>query len=276
MKQKYYLSAQVLAVSVFSFGQIGINTNDPTKTLDVNGEVRVRTLPSGNVIDEVLVADTNGNIRKIPRNSFEGEGAYSKGGFNSTILGYEPQPVANKVVPPTAPGGASVTELGCKQYSQNGHHYCVYDLSTGINWYNAFNFAKNLGGYLVTLTSHAETDWVYSEILSGYNLSNNIWIGYNKITEPGNTNRFRWITGEEFRINWGTNPATAEHRFDAGEPNNYNGNEGSTHIIGAGGSCARSWNDTDGNNTSAAAGCTTGSITAANKIINKLIIEFNE
>lgn len=272
MKKKYYLSAQALAVSIFSFSQIGINTNDPTKTLDVNGEARVRTLPIGNATDELLVADSNGNVKKISRNSL----ANSKGGFNSTILGYEPQPIANKVVPSTAPGGATVTELGCKRYPTNGHHYCAYELSTGINWFNAFDFGRNLGGYLVTLTNNAETDWVYEEFLTAYNITNSVWIGYNKIAEPGNENRFRWITGEEFKINWGTNPSTAEHRFKVGEPNNSQGNEGSTHIIGAGGNCARLWNDTNGNNITATATCTSGRVSAANQVVNRLIIEFNE
>ena len=276
MKQKYYLSVQALAVSIFSFGQIGINTNNPTKTLDVNGEARVRTLPQGNATDELLVADSNGNVRKVPRSSLESGESYSSGGFNSTILGYEPQPIGNKVVPATAPGGARVTELGCKQYPTNGHHYCAYQLSAGINWFNAFDFGRNLGGYLVTLTSHAETDWVYREFLTAYNITNNVWIGYNKIAEPGNENRFRWITGEEFKINWGTNPSTAEHRFNTGEPNNYQGNEGSTHIIGVGGNCARLWNDTNGNNITAAAGCASGSVSVANQVVNRLIIEFNE
>jgi hypothetical protein len=272
MKQKYYLSAQALAISIFSFSQIGVNTNNPTKTLDVNGEARVRTLPQGNATDELLVADSQGNVRKVSRNSLENGGSYS-GGFNSTILGYEPQPIANKVVPQTAPGGARVTELGCKQYPTNGHYYCAYQLSRGINWFNAFDFGRNLGGYIVTLTSHAETDWVYSEILSGYNLTNNIWIGYNKIAEPGNVNRFRWITGEEFRINWGTNPSTAQHRFFPGEPNNFQGIEGSTHIIGAGGNCSRRWNDTDGNRLTSSASC---DIISSNEVFNRLIIEFNE
>lgn len=31
-------------VSTFSLAQIGINTNSPTKTLDVSGDMRIRTL----------------------------------------------------------------------------------------------------------------------------------------------------------------------------------------------------------------------------------------
>lgn len=275
MKKKNF--AILFVISTSAFAQVGINTNDPSKTLDVNGEVRVRTLPAGGTIDNILVADTSGNLRIVPRSSFGGGtgGNNNDDGFNSTILGYEPQPIANKVVPPTAPGGTTVTELGCNQYPTNGHYYCAYQLSGGITWFNAFSFAKQIGGYLVTLTNTAETNWVYQEILTGYNITNNVWIGYNKITEPGNSNRFRWITGEEFKINWATNPATAENRFNTGEPNNSNGTEGSTHIIGVGGNCARSWNDTNGSSTSAAAGCSTGSVSAANQVLNRLIIEFN-
>ena len=269
--KKYYILIP-LAFSIFTLAQVGINTDEPTKTLDINGELRVRTLPSGDIIDEILVSDTNGNVRKVSRNSFGTGGAGTDGSFNSTILGYEPQPIANKVVPATAPGGATVTELGCKQYPTNGHYYCAYQLSSGVNWFNSFEFAKSLGGYLVTLTNVDETDWVYSEMLTDYSLNSNIWIGYNKIAEPGNANRFRWITGEEFKINWSTNPSTAEHRFVAGEPNNSNGNEGSTHIIGAGGSCNRGWNDSNGTLTSASATCTPA---VANRPLNKLIIEFN-
>jgi hypothetical protein len=270
MKKNYIFIP--LAFSIFTTAQVGINTNNPTQALDINGELRVRTLPSGDVIDEVLVSDSDGNVRKVPRNSFETGGAITDGSFNSTILGYEPQPIANKVVPATAPGGATVTELGCKQYPTNGHYYCAYQLSSGVNWFNSFEFAKSLGGYLVTLTNVDETDWVYSEMLTDYSLNSNIWIGYNKIAEPGNANRFRWITGEEYKINWATNPSRAENRFLSGEPNNQGGNEGSTHIIGVGGTCNRGWNDIAGASITANPSCTPA---AANRPFIRLIVEFN-
>lgn len=44
----------------------GINTNSPTKTLDVNGELRVRTLSQGNASHQIIVSDQNGNIFKKP------------------------------------------------------------------------------------------------------------------------------------------------------------------------------------------------------------------
>ncbi|MFS4483136.1 hypothetical protein ACKGJY_08970 [Hyunsoonleella sp. 2307UL5-6] len=46
------------------FSQIGINTTSPTKTLDINGELRIRTLPINNIATSVLTADTDGNISK--------------------------------------------------------------------------------------------------------------------------------------------------------------------------------------------------------------------
>lgn len=47
-------------------GKVGINTEQPTKTLDVNGQVRVRDLPSGDSTDYIIVANTQGELRKVP------------------------------------------------------------------------------------------------------------------------------------------------------------------------------------------------------------------
>ena len=44
---------------------VGINVSAPTKTLDVNGEARVRTLPAGTDTDAVVTADADGNLRKV-------------------------------------------------------------------------------------------------------------------------------------------------------------------------------------------------------------------
>jgi hypothetical protein len=93
---------------------------------------------------------------------------------------------------------------------RNNHTYCAYQISQPINWFNAFSFGKQMGGYLVTMTNDAERIWVNTNIVAsgtGYNLANNIWIGFNKIKRPGNPDQLQWITGEEFKINWSTNPA---------------------------------------------------------------------
>ncbi|MBT2623738.1 lectin-like protein [Chryseobacterium sp. ISL-6] len=242
------------------YGQIGINTTNPTKTLDINGDLRVRTLGPGSAIDGVLSTDEDGNIHKIPRSEFD-EGAT---GFSSSILGYEPQLWAARPTPPgPVPGGGTANELGCKKWASNGHTYCAYQLSQVITWFNAFLFAKSMGGYLVTMPNDAERIWVNQNIVAsgtGYNLVNNIWIGFNKIRRPGNPDQLQWITGEEWKINWSTNPATTEQWFTPGEPNNSGGNEGATHIW-ASSNVERKWNDRDGNATASQ---------------NQLIVEFNE
>lgn len=47
-------------------GDVGINTNAPTAQLDVNGDLRVRNIPAGVSTDELLVANSTGNVRKLP------------------------------------------------------------------------------------------------------------------------------------------------------------------------------------------------------------------
>lgn len=45
-------------------GAIGINTNAPATTLDVNGQVTVRNLPAGTAADNIVVADTTTGLLK--------------------------------------------------------------------------------------------------------------------------------------------------------------------------------------------------------------------
>lgn len=189
-------------------------------------------------------------------------------GFNETILGYTPVKSTERATVTTAPNGATVTLLGCKTNPSNGHVYCAYQLSEGTNFYDTFTLAKQIGGYLVTMTNHNERIWVNTEIVdnvTGYNLTNNIWVGYNKVAEPGNQVGFRWITDEQWKIDWTTFPnATPENWFNTGEPNNQFGVEGSCHIFSSLVNPSRRWNDLN------------GSLTNQSGIpFNHVIIEFN-
>ena len=47
-------------------GAVGIGTVAPTKTLDVNGQARIRNLPVGVATDEIITANSNGDLRKLP------------------------------------------------------------------------------------------------------------------------------------------------------------------------------------------------------------------
>lgn len=44
-----------------TYSQVGIGTTNPTKDLDINGELRVRNLPT-QVSTAILTTDSNGNI----------------------------------------------------------------------------------------------------------------------------------------------------------------------------------------------------------------------
>jgi microcystin-dependent protein len=64
-----YIIAILLSImsSQIVFAQVGINTESPTRTLDVNGDMRVRSLPSTTTTSDksMLSVDTNGNINSI-------------------------------------------------------------------------------------------------------------------------------------------------------------------------------------------------------------------
>lgn len=189
-------------------------------------------------------------------------------GFSTSILGYIPVKTSQRAVPATF-GGVSVSERGCKKWTGNGHTYCAYQLGGGKNFYDTFTFAKQVGGYVVTMTSNNERIFVNNNILAnttGYNLNDNIWIGYNKVAYPGNATKFTWITGEDWTIDWTTSPnSTPQSFFSTGEPNNSGGTEGSCHIWATASNSSRQWNDLD------------GSSTAQNSTnFDQVILEFNE
>ncbi|HLW32395.1 MAG TPA: hypothetical protein VKX40_09040 [Aequorivita sp.] len=62
MKQ-FFLVKILLFVTSLGFSQVGINTTNPTKDLDINGELRIRNLPV-QTGDFLLGADHDGNIGK--------------------------------------------------------------------------------------------------------------------------------------------------------------------------------------------------------------------
>ena len=58
----------MLAIASFAHAQIGVNTTSPTKTLDVNGELRIRTTPTeGSTPATTLAVDDSGNVVKSNR-----------------------------------------------------------------------------------------------------------------------------------------------------------------------------------------------------------------
>jgi len=104
----------------------------------------------------------------------------------------------------------------------NGHYYEVrYPGPAGINWTNAQNDAVSAGGYLATITSAAEDEFVFNLI----NANTNLWVfssdnkfgpltGGYKVVDDGVTN-WAWVTGEPFTYqNWGPSRPNSSSAVD--------------------------------------------------------------
>ena len=92
----------------------------------------------------------------------------------------------NDTAPRSSAAAASAT--------YNGHTYERYDYN--LSWNDAKAFCEQRGGYLATITSSGENDFVVS-LLGGCPL------GYYHIgaTDPGMAGNWSWITGETFSYN---------------------------------------------------------------------------
>lgn len=86
------------------------------------------------------------------------------------------------------------------------HTYCGYKLSEDIDWEKAYTISKSLRGYLAVITTNSEWNFIKDKFITSKEANkSNVWIGYNKITEPGNVPEYSWITGERSIINWSNN-----------------------------------------------------------------------
>jgi len=91
----------------------------------------------------------------------------------------------------------------------NGHYYQRFDNT--MTWHDAKAYCERIGGYLATVTSEAENDFVYNKLasLSPYEM---VWIGATDEAEEG---VWEWIGGEDWDYtNW-----------PGDEPNNSSGIE---------------------------------------------------
>lgn len=135
-------------------GQVGINTNDPTKTLDVNGEMRIRLLPLATTDTYSLtVADVNGNVSSatlvIPSHTFgdikkgfqttDHDGWYLLDGRLITVLPPNAQSSANTLLLvnlPDARGRLLKTKTGSEQLGALGGSNNIILSRTNLPAYN--------------------------------------------------------------------------------------------------------------------------------------------
>lgn len=94
------------------------------------------------------------------------------------------------------------------QNPTNGHLYQRFDST--MTWHEGKGYCETLGGYLATITSQSEQDFVYTNLIS--TSPNSVWLGGTDESAEGT---WTWVTGEDWNYsNWG-----------GGEPNDYEGAE---------------------------------------------------
>lgn len=117
----------------------------------------------------------------------------------------------------------------------NGHSYEAVYVPAGLSWEEASTLANARGGYLVTLTSEAEQQWVFDNIANDPRFvgtdpnrpSFGPWIGLYQDTSSADylepDGGWRWVTGEELIY----------HNWNIGEPNNQSsqGDENYAHYV---------------------------------------------
>lgn len=111
----------------------------------------------------------------------------------------------------------------------NGHYYAIFSGSLATGWADAKEYCERLGGYLATVTSVEENDFLWT-------LSNQM--GYTSthfgLTDEGHEGYWTWVTGEAVTyMNWGS-----------GQPDNWNGEtvENYGHFWGE---ISGKWNDSN-------------------------------
>jgi len=90
----------------------------------------------------------------------------------------------------------------------NGHSYQRID--TKMTWQNAKTHCENLDGYLATITSEEENQFVYTNLVSP--VSGSSWLGG---TDESTEGKWQWITGEEWNFsNWNSGEPTSRNKED--------------------------------------------------------------
>jgi hypothetical protein len=122
----------------------------------------------------------------------------------------------------------------------NGHWYlAVVVPDSGINWDEANTIAQGTGGYLATMHSNAENEFIYALIDSPeFWRPPDPWGNcegpyFGGLRDPDDPNTWIWSSGEPWTYDY----------WSPGEPNNFGGHEDRTIYFGPGGSMTQLWND---------------------------------
>lgn len=285
---KNIITLAVLFISPITFAQVGINTKTPYATLDIKTKspginpegllipklsgTDIQNGPYGNnqigtlVYATAVPASPNTVTAEITEPGFYYFNGTKWKKINSSgstisytttadpnILGYVPSTTATASVDAPATltvGSATATRQGTGSFG--GHTYASYSTNAAVTWYQAYNAAKNMGGYLAVFTSDAEWQYVETNLLTAYSIfiTNGAWIGMAKFSWSAGTAmtpdpELKWITGEQPNHDYsagGTAAIRKANWFQSGEPNNSGGNEGFIQVLSKNNNTTKTYN----------------------------------
>jgi tetratricopeptide (TPR) repeat protein len=137
---------------------------------------------------------------------------------------------AGRTLPPAADTTSTTTAV---QWSQNGHWYARVEVpqSRQVTWREAKALAERMGGYLATITSPAENDYIVTTL--GAESVRYCWLGgyKNGSSRSSRGEGWAWLTAERWTF----------AKWAPGEPNGWGGPEQGLQFASNG--PPGSWND---------------------------------
>jgi len=207
------------------------------------GPVNFRTLAAGNAADDGAAFQAKAIDPSLLRNGPNVLAVEIHQNTNtSSDISFELELIGN---PTIVPPGVTMLRWPVAD-GGNGHYYEAIG-SSGINWHNASTAATNRGGYLATVTSAQENQFVFNLVRDNTNLwirrpsgdGWGPWLG--AVQPPGSVEPaggWAWVTGESFNY----------QHWNIGEPNDTLGTEDRLFFIGEKVLVGDTWNDSTGSN----------------------------
>ena len=101
--------------------------------------------------------------------------------------------IASTLLVFASPVQADITEeIDILHTAINPENNKTYHLLSASSWEDAAYRARSLDGYLTTIDSDIENEWVFDTFASFDDQSRHLWIGLNDVQDDG---RYRWHDG---------------------------------------------------------------------------------
>lgn len=108
-------------------------------------------------------------------------------------------------------GGFEQSDIPADAVEFDGHYYYVYNLDTVTTWEEAKEYCESQGGYLATITSQEEDEFVYAYLRNNFDYES-AYFGFTDRDEEGT-----WV--------WDNGEVSSYTNWHSGEPNSENPNE---------------------------------------------------